>query len=426
MYFLDANNMMVTHNQIYKNFQNGIQTSGSNYLSIIGNNLSQNVWDGINLTTTSHSRVLLNNISKNLHYGSSAQGVLSNTSIFMNYISNNRWSEATCFSVNVTWDNGTLGNFWGDYRFRYPNATKSGKIWNTPYQINTTTFHDRFPLVNSPFTKSLQPPGSLVLSSDAGVPDTDGRFNLSWTASPRAVNYTIYVHSTFITTINASVLVLKSGLTNESCIITFTSNGTYYLLIVAYNDAGNATSNCIAVVVQIPGEHSGINPVMQFFQEYGLYLLVGAIGVVIVASIGIAAKRRANRARSKQRQMSSAETPTGSKSTGNNELRSVPVQASMTTQGISAPAPLQSQVPATATFYCPTCQQYNEVQDPDMESWYSCSTCGGALQLIKACPYCNQPIALAKDQYEYYKDKALDCWNCKNKVYVGNNITGTK
>ncbi|HKM59358.1 MAG TPA: NosD domain-containing protein, partial [Candidatus Bathyarchaeia archaeon] len=48
------------------------------------------------------------------------------------------------------WDNGSVGNFWSDYKAKYPNATQIGNssIDDTPYLIRTDpTIIDRFPLM---------------------------------------------------------------------------------------------------------------------------------------------------------------------------------------------------------------------------------------------------------------------------------------
>nr|MDO8118144.1 hypothetical protein [Candidatus Sigynarchaeota archaeon] len=78
------------------------------------------------------------------------------------------------------------------------------------------------------------------------------------------------------------------------------------------------------------------------------------------------------------------------------------------------------QVPATpmavAKFFCPSCKIYQDVPDPDMEAWYKCPSCGTALQFIKTCPHCNQPIALTKEQYNYYRNQPIECWSCKKEV----------
>ena len=50
---------------------------------------------------------------------------------------------------NISWDNGSVGNCWGDYIERYPNASEieDTGIWDTPYVIDTNNI-DNYPLVN--------------------------------------------------------------------------------------------------------------------------------------------------------------------------------------------------------------------------------------------------------------------------------------
>ncbi len=50
-------------------------------------------------------------------------------------------------SSDSDWDDGAEGNYWADYRQRYPSATASGRIWDTPYVIpGYTARRDRYPL----------------------------------------------------------------------------------------------------------------------------------------------------------------------------------------------------------------------------------------------------------------------------------------
>ncbi len=75
---------------------------------------------------------------------------------------------------------------------------------------------------------------------------------MTWAASDAAKNYTIYVSSSFITKIDGNVTKVDNT-TLLSYDLTKT-DGTYYYIVVAFNDYGNSTSNCIKVVVLIPEE----------------------------------------------------------------------------------------------------------------------------------------------------------------------------
>ncbi len=94
------------------------------------------------------------------------------------------------------------------------------------------------------------PPGAFALSSNAGNPDEDGNFNLSWDPADGAKNYTIYVSSSFIIEINGNGTAIAN--TTGLSLVLSKPDGTYYYVVVAFNDYGNTTSNCVKVVVLIP------------------------------------------------------------------------------------------------------------------------------------------------------------------------------
>ncbi|MFX1589379.1 MAG: ABC transporter substrate-binding protein, partial [Promethearchaeota archaeon] len=97
-----------------------------------------------------------------------------------------------------------------------------------------------------------QPPGPFTLYSDAGTPDTDGNFNLNWTISVNAQNYSVYQYSQFITKINGSLTPLLLETENLTFPISGLTSGDYYFIVVAHNEYGNTLSNCLKVSIQIP------------------------------------------------------------------------------------------------------------------------------------------------------------------------------
>ncbi|MHA1497318.1 MAG: ABC transporter substrate-binding protein, partial [Promethearchaeota archaeon] len=96
-------------------------------------------------------------------------------------------------------------------------------------------------------------PDQFVLNSDAGTPDTDGNFNLTWSVSDGAINYTVYQYSSYITSINGSLTPLVVGTTGITLSLNAYTNGIYYFIIVAHNEYGETLSNCISVLVSLPG-----------------------------------------------------------------------------------------------------------------------------------------------------------------------------
>ena len=99
---------------------------------------------------------------------------------------------------------------------------------------------------------SIEAPGGFTLSSNAGSPDDDGAFTLTWTSSSGANNYSIYQYSSYITDINGSLTLLANETNSLSLPISGFSNGSYYFIAVAFNNFGERTSNSINIVVGIP------------------------------------------------------------------------------------------------------------------------------------------------------------------------------
>ncbi|MHA1411999.1 MAG: CARDB domain-containing protein [Promethearchaeota archaeon] len=95
------------------------------------------------------------------------------------------------------------------------------------------------------------PPANFTLSSNAGDPDLDGSFNLTWTFSLRANNYSIYRYSSYISEINDSLILLEKNLVGLSLELSGYETGKYYFIVVARNNYGNTLSNCIEINVKI-------------------------------------------------------------------------------------------------------------------------------------------------------------------------------
>ncbi|MHA1747586.1 MAG: ABC transporter substrate-binding protein [Promethearchaeota archaeon] len=96
------------------------------------------------------------------------------------------------------------------------------------------------------------PPGDFTLSSNAGEPDTDGIFALTWTTASGANSYSVYRSSSFITAIDGSVTLLANEITDLNYALSGYEDGTYYFIVVAYNDNGDTLSNCVEITVEKP------------------------------------------------------------------------------------------------------------------------------------------------------------------------------
>ena len=148
----------------------------------------------------------------------------------------------------------------GDSRRQYGRAIcgdSDANLYLTGiYDWGTSGNHDDVYTVKISLT-----PGSFVLNSnaDVGNKDFDGLYNLSWGEANEAQNYSVYRAEKFITEINETdVDLLLEGNTNKTFTEQIAVNDTFYYIIVAYNDFGNTSSNCISVEVELnkPGEFS--------------------------------------------------------------------------------------------------------------------------------------------------------------------------
>jgi len=128
-------------------------------------------------------------------------------------------------------------------------------------------------------------PGDFTLSSDAGTPDTDGSFTITWTSSDEATNYSVYRHFSYITEINENLTLLADEIPDLSLSLSGYLNGTYYFIVVAHNENGDTLSNCIEIIVAIPPSEPREEPIIP---GYNLSLLL--IGIILI--LGVFIKRR--------------------------------------------------------------------------------------------------------------------------------------
>jgi hypothetical protein len=131
----------------------------------------------------------------------------------------------------------------------------------------------------------IGPPADFILSSNAGTPDGNGAFDLTWESTEAGQSYSLYEYSSYITEINGSLTLLVNGTTDLTVSLSGYSNGTYYFIAVAYNTIGNTLSNCLEIVVQLPPElepEPEPEPTPPFIPGYNLYIVISMIGIVSI------------------------------------------------------------------------------------------------------------------------------------------------
>ena len=138
--------------------------------TIISNNIHDNDNTvGIGLAFSNNNKIISNAIYNHdyigIHFYSSNNNVIKSNSIYNNGLGINLVTSSnnnTIYHNNLDniqnanddgdniWDNGKQGNYWGDYREKYPKARRiwSKGIWDTPYDIPGGNNKDRYPLIN--------------------------------------------------------------------------------------------------------------------------------------------------------------------------------------------------------------------------------------------------------------------------------------
>ncbi len=149
-------NSVIAGNTINSNNNDGILINGWSDNILTNNTIELNNGTGICLIYSNYNKIISNNISENTDgiIISSQYSGHSNIIYHNNFIDNtqnafdDRW--------NNTWDDGEYGNYWSDYKERYPNASKirSKGIWDTPYEIPGGDNKDMYPLINQ-YPKSV-------------------------------------------------------------------------------------------------------------------------------------------------------------------------------------------------------------------------------------------------------------------------------
>jgi parallel beta-helix repeat protein len=125
---------------------------------VLGNVLKRAGGLGMWISTATNSTIVGNIISDCQDYALRIDG--SGNRFYLNtFISNSKGEpgpnpdQVLDVGTNELWDDGKRGNFWSDYRAKYPAASNDGLVWDTPYLIFTSSpslLYDRYPLAIEP------------------------------------------------------------------------------------------------------------------------------------------------------------------------------------------------------------------------------------------------------------------------------------
>lgn len=149
IYLSYSKNNVITANKVSNNSYIGIALIYSDNNSIIGNIIPYNQgWAGITLSSSERNFVIENKISNNLQYNITSEYRLHNQFYHNNIVGETPY-QIWYSELYDTQDNGTEGNYWSNYKDRYPGVEdKEGDgIRDHYYEVDSNNF-DRYPLVN--------------------------------------------------------------------------------------------------------------------------------------------------------------------------------------------------------------------------------------------------------------------------------------
>jgi len=140
-----------SNNNANSNNEDGIHLYSSSNNTITNNNANSNNGNGIWLGYSSNNAITNNNANSNNHFGihlyySSKNTIylndfINNTNNVYSYDSANIWNstEKIIYIYNGGQYTNYLGNYWDDYKGKYPYAEEIDEsgVWDTPYRINS-------------------------------------------------------------------------------------------------------------------------------------------------------------------------------------------------------------------------------------------------------------------------------------------------
>jgi parallel beta-helix repeat protein len=246
----DASNAIVANNTItgFDSVQawnggtyTGIYVEGGNSNIITGNNLTNNLC-GLLIRNTFNNSIIGNNIvGQQIFRFLYTTGVRftnsPNNKIYHNNFVNRTYLVRLSNSINV-WDDSYLGNYWGNYKEKYPTAIQvdDSGVYNVPYSIDEQNT-DRYPLTqpyNSEFYAPKVPVKISVLSpvnqvfNESSVP-------LAFTVNKQAVwmGYSLDGQDNVTVAGNSTISGLSNGLHNVTVYAedTFGSEGASETII---------------------------------------------------------------------------------------------------------------------------------------------------------------------------------------------------
>ncbi|WP_371804630.1 nitrous oxide reductase family maturation protein NosD [Candidatus Lokiarchaeum ossiferum] len=147
LYYYRSYDGLVKYNYIANNQANGMNLYEMTNTVVHHNMIINNGEIGLRIGDMMNNTAHHNNISRNAK-GIELWGSTSENHIYANNIFDNELGQAIDRSRGSNyWDNGTHGNYWGDYLVYNPYSDINGSFWQSPYKVNHSKNADIWPSI---------------------------------------------------------------------------------------------------------------------------------------------------------------------------------------------------------------------------------------------------------------------------------------
>jgi parallel beta-helix repeat protein len=266
-----SSNNVISENIANNNDRGFFVRGESNNNTLYGNEASNNEVFGFGLWYESKNNIIFGNKAHKNNWGFYVTYESSNNTIYFNDIYVNYYDQVTegVDCLDNHWDNGTTGNYWGGYTWKYPDATNNGVVWDTPYEIYSEgPGIDHFPLV---FAIFLDDEASKFTNFPRNFSAEKGYSNLSisWKVQDlHPETYNIELNGTEMVNGNT----WNSGIEIYYDIPNGLLKGIYNITIIVSDEIGHISQHTVIFTVYI--RISGFPLVyMLIFISVGVFLL---------------------------------------------------------------------------------------------------------------------------------------------------------
>ena len=207
------------------------------------------------------------------------------------------------------------------------------------------------------------------------------------------------------------------------------SNGSCTIMYRSTDNAGNVeSSNTLIVILTVFPESS--TPEASIWDQYGIWIIVAIIGVVIAIAVGgsvVARKKKvvvpSRKTASKDLPVETATIRSASFQTGTPEkIMTQPAPGVSLTdaggKGTSTPG-TETNPSATVNLYCPHCEQWiQNPADAAITGSETCPQCAQPLYFVPACDNCGNKIIKSVAEFTSFKNSSMACEKCGSTLRI--------